>query len=175
MGPVFAAITWLIFILIFSPFLIIGIIKKKWLYIIIGSVPIILVLLVASNIAYRICMASSGPWVYKQAFGHLPTTDVSILEKRYEFSTDYEAIYLKFKTDDVNLQELIGNRFKEISMSEFESYLMEKGPDWFNPLDNSPDFFYQSSNFNESCMSSEALLSYDKETSVVYFYSIVLY
>jgi len=154
------------------PFLIFGIIKKKWTCIVIGLIPIILFLLVASSVAYRILMASSGCWVYKQAFGQPPTSNVEILEKKYEFSTDSETVHLKFKADKKNLYALLDNRFKEVSLSEFENRVMGDHPDWFNPLDSSPDIFYQSLSYDKNFMVSEALLSYNKKTSIAYFYSI---
>lgn len=164
---------WLLVVLISLPVFIHGLRRKKWLWRILGAIPLALFLLFVLGTIYRLCMSHSSSWVYKQAFGNWPGGDVTVLEKRYRFGSDFTSIYLKCQMTDERLQGIIKQGFWEISRSEFETELYDDSPPWFTPLEDSPSAFYLASPYGQTWFSSseaEALLSYNDANQIAYFY-----
>ena len=120
-------------------------------------------------------MAKSPSWVYKKAFGEYPTNDISIVESNYRFGGDYIEVILKFKTNDLSKLLASHAELKPITQEKFEKQIYSPQlPSWFKPLEKLPSKFYMASPYGGEYGSSDALLSYNSESGLVFFrYSAV--
>jgi hypothetical protein len=114
-------------------------------------------------------MSSSPKWVYLQAFGVLPSKDISIEKSEYEFSESSEEIILKFKTNNLNKVLELLPELRPITQKNFEKYLYRQLPYWFKPLEKLPSKFYSTSPDGERVVTPEVILSFDSESGTVYF------
>lgn len=182
---------WMLVIIITLPLCILGVVRKKWLLTIVMVLPLGMAVLLFASVIYRSHMSSSPRWVYKQAFGESPAKDVHILESRYIFSTDYIEICLKIRASRVTVDHLIDKvnvrsqkdlkiwknsdipawgKLKPLDSAEFKGHLGFDMPDWFRPLDDSPDILLWARPGGVGYGSSTSMVAYSIRDEILYFY-----
>ncbi|MHC4060843.1 MAG: hypothetical protein ACYSR6_04420 [Planctomycetota bacterium] len=163
---------WILIMLICVPVFIFGIRSRKWITVLVTGAPIALFVLIVLSWIYRSHMSSSPQWVYEQAFGTRPKDDTTVLEAQYEFQTDGVCIYLKFEISDINTIDKLDSQFARVSKQDVYGQLGSDSPDWFKPWENTSNIFLKASPYGDVFYSSEAVISYNQEDNIAYFYYI---
>ncbi len=108
---------------------------------------------------------------FKSTFDKDPSSTITNLRAEGKGGADWDNIYLQFNASPTEFKSLLGNRFTPITRAEFdktvEEYNFNTGtPSWWQPLSGSPRLFFRGTSFK----SSNALVTYNPETGLVYFH-----
>ena len=116
--------------------------------------------------------------IYKTTFGLKPDKQTEVLETYVNSGLDYQNTFIKFRTTKDIIDKIVQNRFNAISSETFkEKHMINsfKLPgrvhEWFAPDYEKTNLFYIAEPFNNSFSAgNKAVLCYNEETGIAYFY-----
>jgi len=115
--------------------------------------------------------------IFNTTFGFKPDRQTEVLETYVSSGPDSQETFIKFRTTKDTIDKIVQNRFNAIPSETFKekhivnsSNLPERVQEWFAPDYKKPNLFYIAEPFNNSFSRNKAILCYNEETEITYFY-----
>jgi hypothetical protein len=138
--------------------------------ILIGLIPIALISLVIFGIGEWIVFSACPSYAFRSTFGFSAASETAPLHSFRSQSTDWQEVFLKFKTRQNIVNKITEKNFQSVSREKFMlkmRNLDDSTPVWFKPTQ-----FYESDRFDDRFSSNSAILCFNETSGICYFHYI---